>query len=328
MLAPITEVHYGEETVLALGIESLRRYPAFVAELEDVTGRSVGYEECGTLIIARDADDHAALGDLWRFQEQLGLDVEPLTRREARGLEPALSPRLRSAWRVEGDHHVDNRALTDALNEAAKRAGAELVADEVEEVLVEGDRATGVRLESGGVLSCDTVVLAAGCWSASIPGLPNQVRPPVRPVKGQLLYLRGLPDDHLVSRNIRGLDVYIVPRGDGRVVVGATVEERGFDVTVTAGAIYELLRDAYELVPGLAELELTECVAGLRPGTPDNAPIVGTSEIDGLIMATGHYRNGILLTPLTADSVAELLVTGSTPEVLGPASPLRFRRAA
>jgi glycine oxidase len=328
MLAPITEVHYGEEAVLALGIESLRRYPAFVAQLEEVTGRRVGYEECGTLIIARDADDHAALSHLWRFQEQLGLEVEQLTRREAREVEPALSPRLRSAWRVEGDHHVDNRALTDALYEAAKRAGAELVTDEAEEVVVDGDRATGVRLESGAVLSCDTVVLAAGCWSASIAGLPDDVRPPVRPVKGQLLYLRGPSDDQLVSRNIRGLDVYIVPRGDGRVVVGATVEERGFDVTVTAGAVYELLRDGYEIVPGLAELELTECVAGLRPGTPDNAPIVGATALRGLIVATGHYRNGILLTPLTAESVAELLVTGSAPEVLGPASPLRFRGAA
>lgn len=324
MLAPITEVHYGEEAVLELGVESLRRYPGFVAALEDATGRSVGYRECGTLIVARDPDDHAALSALRRFQDRLGLEVEPLTRRDARALEPSLSPRLRSAWLVAGDHNVDNRALTDALYEAAKRAGVELVTDDVEAVEVSGGRVTGVRLESGSVLASEAVVLAAGCWSASIAGIPDEFRPPVRPVKGQLLYLRGPADPLVVARNVRGVDVYIVPRADGRIVVGATVEERGFDVTVTAGAIYELLRDAYELIPELGELELTECVAGLRPGSPDNAPIVGATGLDGLIVATGHYRNGILLTPLTADGIVQLLTTGSGPPSLAPASPRRF----
>jgi glycine oxidase len=324
MLAPITEVHYGEEGVLELGVESLRRYPDFVAALEDATGRSVGYSECGTLIVARDPDDHAALNDLWRFQDRLGLEVEPLTRKDARALEPSLSPRLRSAWFVAGDHNVDNRALTDALYEACKRAGVELVTDVVEAVDVAGGRVTGVRLESGGVLASGVVVLAAGCWSASIAGVPDEFRPPVRPVKGQLLYLRGPGDPRLVARNVRGLDVYLVPRADGRIVVGATVEERGFDVTVTAGAVYDLLRDAYELVPGLGELELVECVAGLRPGSPDNAPIVGATGLDGLIVATGHYRNGILLTPLTAEGVVQLLTTGAVPPSLAPASPQRF----
>jgi glycine oxidase len=324
MLAPITEVHYGEEAVLDLGVESLRRYPDFVASLEDATGRDVGYRECGTLIVARDPDDHAALSDLRRFQDRLGLEVEPLTRKDARALEPSLSPRFRSAWLVASDYNVDNRALTDALYEAAKRAGVELVTDQVETVEVVGGRVTGARLESGGVLASDVVVLAAGCWSASIAGVPDEFRPPVRPVKGQLLYLRGPADPPLVARNVRGLDVYIVPRSDGRIVVGATVEERGFDVTVTAGAVYELLRDAFELVPGLGELELIECVAGLRPGSPDNAPIVGATGLDGLVVATGHYRNGILLAPLTADGVVQLITTGAAPSSLGPASPQRF----
>jgi glycine oxidase len=328
MLAPITEVHYGEEEVQVLGAESLARYPAFVAELESATGRDVGYRESGTLIVARDADDHAVLGELRGFQDRLGLKVDTLKRKEARELEPGLTPRLRAAWFVEGDHHVDNRALSDALHEAAKRAGVEMIADSVVSVDVAGERVTGVRLESGGSVGCDTVVLAAGCWSASIDGIPDRFRPPVRPVKGQLLYLRGPADPALIRHNVRGREVYLVPRTDGRVVVGATVEERGFDVTVTAGAVHELIRDAFDIVPGIAELELIECVAGLRPGSPDNRPIIGPSGLDGLVVATGHYRNGILLMPLTAEAITELLTSGSAPELIAAASPLRFRGAA
>ena len=328
MLAPITEVHYGEEEVQVLGAESLKLYPAFVAELESATGRDVGYRECGTLIVAKDADDHAALSELRGFQDRLGLTVQALKRKEARALEPSLTPQLRAAWFVEGDHQIDNRALTDALHEAAKRAGVEMIGDSVVEVEVSSDRATGVRLEGGSSVACENVVVAAGCWSASIDGIPDEFRPPVRPVKGQLLYMRGLGDPPLIGHNVRGREVYLVPRTDGRVVVGATVEERGFDVTVTAGAVYDLLRDAGDIVPGIGELELIECVAGLRPGSPDNRPIIGYTGLDGLIAATGHYRNGILLTPLTAESVAEMLTTGDEPEVTTVASPRRFRRAA
>ena len=327
MLAPVTEVHPGEEHVLGLGVASLALYPDFVARLEELTGLSTGYREGGTLMAAATGDDYAALQDVALVQERLGLEVERLKRKDARALEPALTPGLRAAWFAAGDHHIDNRALVEAVTEACKRSSVELVADTVAEVIVSRTKAMGVRLASGAVLDAGALVVAAGAWSGALPGIPDEYRPPVRPVKGQLLYLRGAADEQLLTHNVRGLDVYLVPRRDGRIVVGATVEERGFDMTVTAGAVYELLRDAFELVPGLSELELVECVAGLRPGSPDNAPMIGATGLDGLFVATGHYRNGILLTPLTAEAMAELLVSGTPPETIEPASPLRFREA-
>ena len=327
MLAPVTEVHPGEEHVLDLGVASLALYPEFVARLEELTGLGTGYREGGTLMVAATEDHYSALDDISQVQGRLGLKVERLKRKDARAVEPALTPGLRAAWFVAGDNHIDNRALVEALAEACKRCGAELVVDTVSEVVVAGERATGVRLASGGLLEGGAVVVAAGCWSGALPGIPDEFRPPVRPVKGQLLYLRGRSEDPVLTHNVRGFDVYIVPRSDGRVVVGATVEERGFDMTVTAEAVYELLRDAFELVPGLAELELMECVAGLRPGSPDNAPMIGATGLDGLFVATGHYRNGILLTPLTAEAMAELLATGAAPAGVGAASPMRFREA-
>jgi glycine oxidase len=325
LLAPVTEVHHGEERVLRLGVESLKRYPDFIAALEGLTGMRAGYRGTGTLIAAPDADSYAALGELWRLQDRLGLDVRPLGRRAARELEPALTPRLRGAWLVGGDHAIDNRALAAALTEACRRRGVDLVDAAVSSVVVASDRVRGVTLRGGPGVDCGAVVIAAGCWSALIEGIPDDVRPPVRPVKGQLIYLRGAGRPAIIERAIRGVDVYLVPRGDGRIVVGATVEERGSDTTVTAEAVYTLLRHALELVPGLSELELVECVAGLRPGSPDNVPMIGATGIDGLLVATGHYRNGILLTPLTADAIAQLLTTGRAPDVIAPASPQRFQ---
>ncbi len=195
------------------------------------------------------------------------------------------------------------------------------------ELAVEGDRVTGVVLGEGGRLPAGAVVLAAGCWSGGIGGLAAEALVPVRPVKGQLLYLRGPADQPLCQRNVRGLEVYVVPRGDGRVVVGATVEEQGFDTRVTAGAVHDLLRAALELLPDVAELELAETVVGLRPGSPDNAPMLGPAGPEGLVVATGHYRNGILLTPVTADAIAELLATGRVPELIAPFAPGRFAGA-
>jgi glycine oxidase len=323
LLAPVTEAHFGEEKLLELNVDSSRRWGAFAAELEEVTGASVGYEQCGTIMAAPDVDGYAVISELLDYQERLDLEVERLSRTELRALEPALAPGVRGGALVEGDHHVDNRALVAALTDACKLTGVELRAGRVTAIGSAPGRVTGVEVDDGEAIPCEQVVLAAGCWSSRIEGVPDEIRSAVRPVKGQLLYLRGRDDG--ITRNVRSPDVYIVPRGDGRVVVGATVEEMGWDVTVTAEAVYTLLRDAFAVVPSLAELELMECVAGLRPGSRDNAPIIGPTEIDGLIVATGHYRNGILLTPLTADCVAEIVVTGRTPDVIREFTPERLR---
>jgi glycine oxidase len=327
MLAPVTEVHYGEQALLALNLAAAARWPGFAVELEEASGRPVGYRPAGTLSVARDADDNAALEDLYQFQLRCGLEVERLRSRECRQLEPGLAPSIRGGVLAAGDHQVDNRALVEALLAAGHKAGVGLVEDRAVQLATDGDRVTGVVLAGGERLAAKTVVLAAGCWSGGLGGLAAEALPPVRPVKGQLLHLRGPADQPLCSRNVRGLEAYVVPRSDGRVVVGATVEEQGFDTQVTAGAVHDLLRAALELLPDVAELELVETVAGLRPGSPDNAPMLGPAGPDGLVVATGHYRNGILLTPVTADTVTELLVTGQVPGLIAPFGPDRFARA-
>ena len=323
MLAPVTEAHYGEESLLRLNLAAAAEYPRFVGELETDAGRSAGYVACGTMIVAKDSDEVAALDELRRFQESLGLEVSPLGRRELRGLEPALTPRVRAGLYVEGDHQVDNRALGAALVAACRSRGVDLRESRVERVLVSDGRARGVMLEGGEEAVARLVLLAAGCWSGSELGLPDQVVPPVRPVKGEVVHLRGEP---LIRRNVRSGDVYLVPRPDGRLVVGATMEEKGFDRRVTAGAVLELLREAYEVLPGIVELEVTETVAGLRPGTPDNAPILGASALEGLVIASGHHRSGILLAGISGRLIAELIDSGAEPELMSDFSPLRFRR--
>lgn len=329
MLAPVTEAHYGEERLLRLNLASARRYPEFVAELEEVSGTSAGYSAHGTLAVAFDSGDRAVLADLAEFHQRLGLASEPLTGRECRSHEPLLAPDVQSGLLVSGDHQIDNRMLVAALLTAIGRAHVQLHRDRVAELLVERDAVTGVRLADGRVLHADRVVLAAGCRSTSIPGLPSGVLPPIRPVKGQILRL-SVPSNaapflnHAVRGVVRGRQVYLVPRDHGELVVGATVEEQGFDTQVTAGGVYELLRAAHGLVPDVGELPLMEVRAGLRPGSPDNAPILGTTDLPGLIAATGHFRNGVLLAPITADAIAECLVTGKLPEDAAGFEPQRF----
>jgi len=331
MLAPVTEVHYGEEALLTLNLAANERWPGFAAELAEHSGVDPGYVRCGTVVVARDRDDLAAIDDLFAFQQQLGLDVERLGRRDLRRLEPGLAPRVRGGLLVAGDHQVDNRALVRALLAAVERAGVRHRPVRATAVATTGDAVTGVELDDGTRLRADTVVLAAGHASARLGGLPRDAVPPVRPVKGQLLHLRaraGLAGGPVATRTVRGLDVYVVSRPDGRVVVGATMEEQGDDTTVTAGAIRTLLRDAAELLPGVDELAFVEPVAGLRPASPDNAPLLGPTTVDGLVLATGHFRNGILLTPVTADGVAAVVCDGAVPDLLRPFDPRRFAQDA
>lgn len=333
MLAAVTELHYGEETLLGLNLDSAGRYPAFAAELAEASGQDLGYRRCGTLAVALDADDRAHLRDLHALQRRCGLDSEWLTGRECRKLEPMLAPGVRGGLRVDGDHQIDPRRLAAALLTACERAGVEFVRERAGRLTVASGRATGIELADGTPLPAGQVVLAGGSLSGRLAGVPEHVRPPVRPVKGQVLRLR-IPAAYgpFLSRTVRavvrGGPLYLVPRENGELVVGATSEELGWDTTVTAGGVYELLRDAHELVPGITELPLTETIAGLRPGSPDNAPLLGASALPGLLMATGHFRNGVLLTPVTGDVMAHVLTTGELPEEARPFTPLRFGPAA
>ncbi|WP_308286827.1 glycine oxidase ThiO [Actinomadura parmotrematis] len=328
MLAPVGELAYGEEDLLRLGLASRDRYPGFVAELEELTGRATGFRSDGILQVAFDADDLRALADLRRFQESLGLPAEALTGREARRLEPMLAPGVRGGLLAPGDGSIDPRRLAPALLAAAEKAGAVLVRERAAAVLVERDTAVGVRLEGGGEIRADQVLLAAGAWSGDVAGVPDGVVPPVRPVKGQVLRLRARGPVPFLGRTTRGLvrgsPVYLVPRADGEIVVGATQEELGFDTRVTAGGLWELLRDARELLPGVTELEFAEVTAGLRPGSPDNAPVMGRSALPGLVLGTGHFRNGVLLAPVSADVLASVLLDGEVPGVGRPFTPDRF----
>ena len=326
MLAPITEVHPGEEPLLRLNLVSARLYPRWIEELRDATGRDVGYRRSGTVMVARDADENSELEELHSLQGELGLDARRLKSHECRALEPGLAPTVRGGIEIPEDHQVDNRALVEALLDACRQAGVVFARDRVQAVLG-SSRVEGVSLAGGDRIACEYVVLAAGVWTNAIGGLARGVVPAVRPVKGQLLHLTTRPGAIPVTHVIRGVDVYLVPRGDGRIVVGATVEEQGYDVTVTAGGVHALLRDAYELVPGIAEAELTEVTASLRPATPDNAPAIGPTSVPGLVVATGHFRNGILLTPVTADAVAVYLAEGRVSSDITPFSPTRFTSA-
>jgi glycine oxidase len=319
MLAPTSEATFGEQALLALNLESARRWPAFAAELAEQSGADPGYRPCGTLLAARDADAAAALERDLAFRESLGLAVERLLPSRARDLEPALAPTVRAAAAAPDDHAVDPRRALAALAAALRAAGAEVrEGAEVTELDTSAGRVTGVRLADGERLPAAAVVLAPGAWAGALAGVPEDARVPVRPVKGQLLRLRDPAGPGLLERVLRTEDFYVVPRGDGGYVLGATMEERGFDEAVTAGALHDLLRDAVEVLPGITELELEAAGAGLRPGTPDNAPAIGPSELDGLHWAVGHYRHGVLLAPLTAD----LVVDGVTGEPRRADAPL------
>jgi glycine oxidase len=329
MLAPVTEATYGEERLLTLNLEAARRYPDFVGELEQETGAAIGYRACGTLTVALDRDEAELLKRLHEFHVSLGLDADWLPGRECRRLEPGLAPGVLGGIRSSLDHQVSPRALAGALVVALERAGGELRADApVAALTLSSDRVAGVVLESGETVTAESVVVAAGWRSGELGGLPPDAQVPVRPVKGQIVRLRGDARAPIAERVVGTPEVYIVPRGDGRVIVGATVEERGADTTVTAGGVLELLRSAYAALPGIAELELVEATAGLRPAAPDNAPIVGAGALDGLFWATAHWRNGILLAPVTADAAADVLIGGHLPEIFEPFSPVRFSPSA
>ena len=329
MLAPLAEVHFEEKALLQLGSLSLQMYPEWVETLESDSRTSVGYRTEGTLIVGIERDDARELEHVYESQQFLNLPCKWLSGGEAREIEPLLSPKVTAAISSPSDHQVDNRLMVDALIAAYQRAGGSLYENTpVEKVEIRDAKASGVWVD--GVLEQgDVIVLAAGCWSNEIEGLPAVVKPPLRPIKGQILALQ-MEAGVILEKVIRTTrakyptDVYLVPKDDGRLVIGATCEEMGFDTRLTAGGLFELLRGAWEAVPGVYDLPVIETWTGLRPGSRDNAPILGETAVENLVMATGHYRNGILLAPVTAREITSLVLTGQTSEVIAPFQLSRF----
>ena len=325
MLAACCEAEPGEEALVALGRESQARWPAFAEELERMSGIDVELRREGTLVLALTADDQATIAHHLEFQRQLNLPLEWLSAAATRAREPRLAGKIAGALFSPQDHQVDNRKLALALRIAAERAGVEIREHQpVKEILVQGGQARGVVLDDGTSIGADIVVLAAGAWSRSIGGLPPDRRPPVRPIKGQMLALRMDPAAPLLSHVLWAPGVYLVPRRDGRLIVGATVEEKGFDETITAGGLLTLLEAAWRAVPAVEELPVDEIWVGHRPGSRDDAPILGPGPLAGLFYATGHHRNGILLAPLTAEAMARLILDDIVEPAIKPFGLERF----
>jgi len=325
MLAACCEAEPGEEALVALGRESQARWPGFAEELLRATGIDVELRREGTLLLALTADDQAVIGHRLEFQRRLDLPLEWLSAAATRAKEPHLAGKIAGALFSPQDHQVDNRKLVAALRIAAQSTGAAIHEHApVKEIAVQGGRATGVLLEDGTNITADIVVLAAGAWSRSIGGLPPDRRPPVRPVKGQMLALRMDAKAPLLNHVLWAPGAYLVPRRDGRLIVGATVEEKGFDETITAGGVMALLDAAWRAIPAIEELPIEDIWAGHRPGSRDDAPILGPGPLENLFYATGHHRNGILLAPVTADAMARLIIDNAVDPAIKPFGLERF----
>ncbi len=321
MLAPVTEAWPGEESLLTLGVASLHRWPEFAAELTRAGGFDPGLRRDGTVVAAATPGDRAELDGVAEHLAGHGLSAQRLSRSELRALEPAVGPDVSGGLAVPSDLAVDNRALLAALRAACDASGVTF--EHVPALVADGD---GVELAGGRRLGADAVLVAAGAHSAMLhPALDGLVRP----VKGEIVRLAHRagalpPPVHTVRAVVHGQHVYAVPRVGGGLVVGATQTEPGFDTAVTVGGVRDLLRDIERVLPGLAEYELTETAAGLRPGTPDNLPLVGRLGADGPLVATGHHRNGLLLAPITAEGILALLTDSTLPPELAAADPARF----
>jgi len=324
MLAAAVETEPGEEALLSLTLESQRLWPDFARELEAASGISPEYRDEGTIVVAPNRDDAAQLRHSFEFQKSLGLDLTWLSAAEAREREPHLKPGIAAAVWSPNDHQVENRRLSLALVAAARRAGVEITEHcPVREVVVAGRRAACVRTDHGED-KADVIVLAAGAWSREIDGIPAAYLPPVRPIKGQMVALQMDPKAPLIRHVIWLPRGYLTPRLDGRLIIGATVEERGFDPNITAGGLLALIEGAWRGLPAIEELPVAETWVGFRPGSRDDAPMLGPSGIEGLVIATGHHRNGILLTPVSAAILSDYILSGRLPEIARPFSPERF----
>lgn len=323
MLAPISEAEAGLPRVVAFGLESLARYPAFVTQLEADAGQPCGLRTRGALWVALDADDRAELQHLTERLQAMDLAAELLDAPAARRLEPHLSPRVIAALHVAGDHQVDPRALCRALRAAIVARGGRIEPSARVQRLLWNDagvRGVAVRMDGESIheVEAQTVVVATGAWSSELLH-PSWGLPPLRPVQGQALRLRG---SHAIAHVVRTPHVYLVPRDEDELIVGATADELGFDLGARAGGTLELLRRAWQTVPVVAELCVEEITVGLRPSFSDGAPRIGPIGPPGLYVAIGHYRNGVLMAPATAHHLSAWIVDGRAPEALQPFAPM------
>ena len=332
MLAPVSESVFGEQDLLRLNLLAVARFPGFAAELEEAAGLETGLRTEGTLAVAYDRADHDRLRRFTAFRQSLGLRTTELDARACRDLEPFLAPGVHGGALAVGDLSVDNRRYAAALRAAAAKAGVQFVQAAAARVAADGATITGLVLGTGEVIAARTVILAAGWRTGQIGGLPAGVARAFRPVKGQILRLRhpgGMPPvlTRTVRAIVKGADVYLVPRADGELIVGATADERA-DTDVTAGAVHDLLHDAMSVLPAISELTFAEASAGLRPGSSDNGPVLGwVGDHEGgrgLIVAAGHFRNGIMLSAATADAVAHLVAGEAPAAEWAPFTPERF----
>lgn len=317
MLAPVAEATFGEDVVLKFNLASHAAYRDWTGRIEAQSGRPAGLEERGTLILARDSDDLAAISRLHEFICELGLDAERIDARKARELEPALSARLRGGVWIERDHHVDPRLLLNALELAVRQSGGQFLEMRADQV-----SAQTVRSSDGSLREYDEVVVAAGAETGLLMR-ESGFEMPIEPVKGQSIRLLREPSALCPSMVLRGLEAYIVPRANGEIVIGASSEDKGWDTRPTAGVIRDLLEHAAELVPGLDECEIDQLCVALRPASPDRRPVIGRL-IDGPCVAAGHYRHGILMAPATAQAVVSILTTGAPTDVAQPFAPGRL----
>jgi len=324
MLAPDTELGFEEVEFYGLTRESARRWPDFAAELESASGIDVDLRTDGTLIVADDRVAAEALRRRYEFMRETGLEVRWLTGAEALELEPFVAPRLAAAVHSPQDYQVDNRLLVEALKAAFLAAGGVLHEHSPVRTVKPDEIAPSIVLEDGERVAGSAIIIAAGVWSRDVEGMVD--RPPVRPVKGQMVELHMEAPFGLVHV-VRGPQAYVVPKSSGRLLVGATSEEMGFDVRVTAGGLYRLLEGGWEIVPGIYDLPVRDMWAGLRPASRDHLPILGPSSAPGIVMATGLFRHGILLTPIVAEEMARSVAEGAISEWLAPFSPLRFAGA-
>ena len=324
MLAAGSEVEPGEGLLFGLLQHSQAQWPAFAAELAEASGVDVQLRTEGTILIAATQDELARLRQTQALQLRLGVESRWLSRAELLEREPSLNPRLAGALLVPGDYQVENRLLVNALKLAFARVGG-LLREDCGDVAIRIAAGRAVGISAAGIdHAADVVIAAAGAWTPDIAGLPTAARPPVRPVKGQMLAVAMDPDAPLLSHVLWTQKAYLVPRRDGRLLIGATTEERGFDTALTAGGMLSLLESAWRALPGIEELPIIESWVGFRPGSRDDAPILGATCIAGLILATGHHRNGILLTPATADAIATLVLTGQTDPIIAQFGLARF----